>query len=111
MNCKKPVCVGTAQHVSVCCTHDYLKISCVSLFPDGCDKVVCRNNGTCMVDQYKRAYCVHSCDSLCSKRAKKDGPLCGADGVQYESSCHLRKETCKQGKTIGMAYRGKCIGE
>lgn len=75
----------------------------------GCDKVVCRNNGTCMVDQYKRAYCVHNCDSLCSKRAKKDGPLCGADGIQYESSCHLRKETCKQGKTIGMAYRGKCI--
>lgn len=75
----------------------------------GCDNVVCRKNRTCMVDRYKKAYCVSCVDCSKYSRKRKDSPVCGADGVQYTSSCHLRMETCRQGKTIGLAYKGKCI--
>ncbi|XP_068693252.1 follistatin-A-like isoform X1 [Montipora foliosa] len=72
----------------------------------GCEGVVCRKNRTCMIDQYKKAYCVSCMD--CSKLQNEGGPVCGADGLQYESSCHLRMETCRRGKAIGLAYRGNC---
>lgn len=74
----------------------------------GCEQVVCRKNRSCMVDHYKKAYCV-KCPE-CSTHHNKSGPVCGADGLQYESSCHLRWESCRQGKAIGFAYRGRCIG-
>lgn len=74
----------------------------------GCDQVVCRKNRSCMVDHYQRAYCVQCPE--CSTHHNKSGPVCGADGLQYESSCHLRRESCRQGKAIGVAYRGRCIG-
>jgi len=61
-----------------------------------------------MVDQYMRAYCV-DCKFHCPKLSKQGGPVCGADGVQYESSCHLRLQTCRQGKSIGEAYKGECV--
>ncbi|KAJ7388800.1 hypothetical protein OS493_035584 [Desmophyllum pertusum] len=71
----------------------------------GCANVECSKNRTCMVDQYKRANCV-DCNFRCSKQSR---PVCGADGVRYESNCHLRLATCRQGKAIGVAYQGECI--
>ena len=86
--------------------------SFVTLVAVGCNNVVCREkNHSCMVDQYMRAYCVDCKKLPCSKRSKEDGPLCGADGEQYDSSCHLRLQTCRQGRTIGVAYNGSCIGK
>ena len=86
--------------------------SFISLVAVGCNNVVCREkNHSCMVDQYMRAYCVDCKKLPCSKRSKEDGPLCGADGEQYDSSCHLRLQTCRQGRTIGVAYNGSCIGK
>lgn len=87
-----------------------LKLRIICFISVGCNNVVCRKNRTCMVDQYMRAYCV-DCKFHCPKLSKQGGPVCGADGVQYESGCHLRLQTCRQGKSIGEAYKGECIGE
>lgn len=90
-------------------TSDVVEIAYDGSCQSGCDNVVCRNNRTtCVVDLYNNANCVN-CDFHCSNYSKREGPLCGADGKQYESACTLRWESCRQGKTIGVAYKGDCI--
>lgn len=113
---KRPVCGTNGKTYPHEC--DLKRKACRERRPDievaydgnckiGCDQVVCRKNRSCMVDHYKRAYCVQCPE--CSTHHNKSGPVCGADGLQYESSCHLRRESCRQGKAIGVAYRGRCI--
>lgn len=76
----------------------------------GCDNVVCRKNRTCVVDVYNVPSCV-SCEALYNSKSNftRHDPICGADGVQYQNDDHLRLESCKQGKTIGVAYKGNCV--
>lgn len=63
-----------------------------------------------MVDQTNNAYCV-TCNRICPEVTSPDQYLCGNDGIVYASACHLRRATCLLGRSIGVAYEGKCISE
>lgn len=86
-----------------------LLLMCVSLFiSETCRDVFCPGSSTCVVDQTNNAYCV-TCNRICPEPTSSEQYLCGNDGVTYSSACHLRKATCLLGKSIGLAYEGKCI--
>lgn len=78
--------------------------------PETCRDVLCPGSSTCVVDQTNNAYCV-MCNRVCPEVTSPDQYLCGNDGIVYASACHLRRATCLQGKSIGVAYEGKCISE
>lgn len=84
-------------------------LMCVSLFvSETCRDVFCPGSSTCVVDQTNNAYCV-TCNRICPEPTSSEQYLCGNDGVTYSSACHLRKATCLLGRSIGLAYEGKCI--
>ncbi|XP_010212674.1 PREDICTED: follistatin-like [Tinamus guttatus] len=73
-----------------------------------CKDVLCPGSSTCVVDQTNNAYCV-TCNRNCPEPTSPEQYLCGNDGITYASACHLRKATCLLGRSIGLAYEGKCI--
>uniref|UniRef100_A0A2K5RWA7 Follistatin n=1 Tax=Cebus imitator TaxID=2715852 RepID=A0A2K5RWA7_CEBIM len=73
-----------------------------------CRDVFCPGSSTCVVDQTNNAYCV-TCNRICPEPTSSEQYICGNDGVTYSSACHLRKATCLLGRSIGLAYEGKCI--
>ena len=72
--------------------------------------VLCPGSSTCVVDQTNNAYCV-TCNRICPEVTSPEQYLCGNDGITYASACHLRRATCLLGRSIGVAYEGKCISE
>ena len=72
--------------------------------------MLCPGSSTCVVDQTNNAYCV-TCNRICPEPTSPEMYLCGNDGVTYASACHLRKATCLLGRSIGLAYEGKCISK
>ncbi|TWW60327.1 Follistatin-A [Takifugu flavidus] len=73
-----------------------------------CRDVLCPGSSTCVVDQTNNAYCV-TCNRICPEVTSPEHYLCGNDGIIYASACHLRRATCLLGRSIGVAYEGKCI--
>lgn len=80
------------------------------VFPETCRDVLCPGSSTCVVDQTNNAYCV-TCNRICPEVTSPDQYLCGNDGITYASACHLRRATCLLGRSIGVAYEGKCISK
>ncbi|UYV72545.1 FST [Cordylochernes scorpioides] len=72
-----------------------------------CDQITCRNNRTCLEDHRLRPHCVR-CRVRCAPTRR---PVCGADGVTYPSLCHLKREACKRGKAVPLAYKSPCKDE
>lgn len=77
---------------------------------ESCYDVRCPGSSTCVLDQTNNAYCV-TCNRFCLEVTSPEQYLCGNDGIVYASACHLRRATCIMGRSIGVAYEGKCIGE
>lgn len=75
-----------------------------------CRDVLCPGSSTCVVDQTNNAYCV-TCNRICPELTSPEQYLCGNDGIMYASACHLRRATCLLGRSIGVAYEGKCISK
>lgn len=75
-----------------------------------CRDVLCPGSSTCVVDQTNNAYCV-TCNRICPEVTSPEQYLCGNDGIIYASACHLRRATCLLGRSIGVAYEGKCISK
>lgn len=75
-----------------------------------CRDVLCPGSSTCVVDQTNNAYCV-TCNRICPEVTPPEQYLCGNDGIIYASACHLRRATCLLGRSIGVAYEGKCISK
>lgn len=61
----------------------------------------------CIVDQNLSPHCVR-CARNCTNIVGKGRQVCGADGVTYQSACHLREAACHKGKAIPVAYKGRC---
>ncbi|CAN0089022.1 follistatin-A-like isoform X1 [Lampetra fluviatilis] len=78
-----------------------------------CEGVPCPAGMECVLDQLNGAHCVRCGQSPCGATAissSSGGPLCGRNGVTYASACHLRRATCAQGRSIGVAHYGHCAG-
>lgn len=82
----------------------------LSFVSETCRDVLCPGSSTCVVDQNNNANCV-TCNRICPEPTSPEQYLCGNDGITYASACHLRKATCLLGRSIGLAYEGKCISK
>lgn len=76
---------------------------------DPCLKLNCNYGSECEVTRNARnatCKCVDRCysygDSIDSR------PVCGNDGVDYDSLCELRRASCQKGANILVKYYGKC---
>lgn len=77
-----------------------------------CRKVKCENGKRCLQDQNGMPHCVY-CDTKCNQGnfAIPDDPskyMCGENGRTYKSTCELKADICKEGRSIRIAYFGKC---
>lgn len=88
----------------------FTKSSAVFVPAETCRDVLCPGISTCVVDQTNNAYCV-TCNRICPEVMSPEQYLCGNDGIIYASACHLRRATCLLGRSIGVAYEGKCISK
>ncbi|GLH03637.1 Follistatin, putative [Gryllus bimaculatus] len=70
-----------------------------------CERLRCPAGKHCLLDQNLRPHCVKCAARRCPRRGHA---VCGADGVTYASSCHLRGAACLRGRAIPEAYRGPC---
>ncbi|KAK2911842.1 hypothetical protein Q8A67_003975 [Cirrhinus molitorella] len=93
---------------SKCKGHPDLEVQYQGKCKKTCRDVICPGSSTCVVDQTNNAYCV-TCNRICPEVTSPDQYLCGNDGIVYASACHLRRATCLLGRSIGVAYEGKCI--
>ncbi|KAE8746344.1 hypothetical protein FOCC_FOCC007016 [Frankliniella occidentalis] len=69
-------------------------------------KRACRRQDSNLADQNLSPHCVR-CERRCPS-AGRSRAVCGADGTNYPSPCHLREGACRAGKAIPVAYRGRC---
>lgn len=88
----------------------YRNIIPLCFVTETCNDVQCPGGLSCVVDQNNNAYCV-TCERVCPEVTSPEQYLCGNDGTVYASACHLRRATCILGRSIGIAYEGKCIGK
>ncbi|CAH8596586.1 unnamed protein product [Schistosoma turkestanicum] len=64
----------------------------------------CRWQGEkCQVDIYGQAKC--TCPEPCPPIVS---PVCGSDGVTYDSTCHLERTACQKMREIRVIYSGEC---
>ncbi|XP_035453783.2 agrin isoform X2 [Spodoptera frugiperda] len=68
---------------------------------DPCTGVTCPAGARC-VAAYGQAEC--RCPRSCQRRK----PVCGTDGREYSSVCHLDKHACDNQFNITIKYHGKC---
>lgn len=68
---------------------------------DPCRSMSCHAGAKCVViDGQAECRCARSC-----QRRK---PICGSDGKEYPSICHLEKFACENQLNITVKYNGKC---
>lgn len=71
---------------------------CVS---DPCRSMSCHSGAKCVViDGQAECRCARSC--------QRKKPICGNDGKDYLSICHLEKHSCENQLNITVKYHGKC---
>lgn len=61
---------------------------------------------TCLLDQHKRSYCLPCKINHCPD--VQGSPVCGTDGISYQSKCHLHQTACSRGGSIQIAHSGLC---
>ncbi|XP_017780550.1 PREDICTED: follistatin, partial [Nicrophorus vespilloides] len=72
-----------------------------------CDKITCPSGKHCLLDQNMTPHCV-KCTRKCPESNPSRRRVCGADGLTYPSTCHLREKACRSGTAIPLAYKGHC---
>ncbi|XP_062898155.1 follistatin-like isoform X2 [Mobula hypostoma] len=92
-----------------CKGHPELEVQYQGKCRKTCRDVLCPGSSVCVVDQTNSAYCVMCNTRICPEPSSPEQYLCGNDGITYASACHIRRATCLMGRSIGVAYEGKCI--
>ncbi|OWA50498.1 putative Follistatin-A [Hypsibius exemplaris] len=70
-----------------------------------CETVKCREDQHCIHDSDHQPYCVRCMDNCPDIYS----PMCGTDGVTYDSMCDLNRASCRnKAKNIKYAHRGEC---
>lgn len=82
-----------------------VNLICVSRFPgvNPCSHVKCTSNEECIINKYGIAAC--ECVSDCEAIVR---PVCGSDGITYDSTCHLQHSSCQFKNNVSLAYNGVC---
>ncbi|RWS09649.1 follistatin-A-like protein [Dinothrombium tinctorium] len=73
---------------------------------NSCEGVDCGPGKRCVLRHENVPTCV--CDSICSRKKRKMGKVCGTDGRTYRHSCRLLKRKCRRDSTLNIAYYGSC---
>ena len=71
-----------------------------------CSTTDCVNNGVCNFDLG-----VPRCECLAVESCPPGGlAVCGSDGGTYDSECHMRAISCRDGRDVYVQHHGKCGG-
>ncbi|GFO15883.1 follistatin-related protein 3 [Plakobranchus ocellatus] len=76
---------------------------------DECEKVNCPKFQVCVANMQGLPLCKCPSEFLCRSNRKR--AICGSDGVTYESKCHMRIASCKQGMMVRKKHRGTCTAD
>ncbi|XP_076059065.1 agrin-like isoform X2 [Oratosquilla oratoria] len=94
------------MHYESCRTRKRLSViyrgECSSV-ENPCSAVRCSGGKQCAINQYGVAMC--ECPQWCQPVVI---PVCGTDGITYNSLCHLEKEVCTRQLSVSLAYVGMC---
>ncbi|CAL1276407.1 unnamed protein product [Larinioides sclopetarius] len=67
-----------------------------------CEKKHCKFNGDCF-EESRRAVC--RCPTNCKEHYN---PVCGSDGLNYNTECQMRVDSCRKKKNIYVQHEGLC---
>ncbi|XP_065168062.1 follistatin isoform X1 [Atheta coriaria] len=84
-----------------------LSIAYYGFCQSSCDNIKCPSGKHCLLDQNLSPHCV-KCTRKCPAANPVRRRVCGADGITYPSTCHLREKACRHGAAIPVAYKGAC---
>ncbi|XP_053610410.1 agrin-like isoform X5 [Plodia interpunctella] len=68
---------------------------------DPCTGVTCPTGARCVVTNNQP-------ECRCARSCQRRKPVCGTDGKEYPSVCHLDKHACENQLNITVKYHGKC---
>ncbi|XP_060806535.1 agrin-like [Amyelois transitella] len=68
---------------------------------DPCTSVTCPTGAKCVVTNGQP-------ECRCARSCQRRKPVCGTDGKEYPSVCHLDKHACENQLNITVKYHGKC---
>lgn len=71
-----------------------------------CGKVKCPRFQVCVANMQGLPLCKCPSEFLCRSNRKR--AICGTDGITYDSKCHMRIASCKQGMMVRKKHRGVC---
>ncbi|RWS29760.1 agrin-like protein [Leptotrombidium deliense] len=76
------------------------------LLSNPCSNLKCKANQECNIDRFGVASCI--CPLSCPLVMK---PVCGSDGVTYDSECDLQRESCLNETEVSVVHRSACDSE
>ncbi|GBP15492.1 Agrin [Eumeta japonica] len=68
---------------------------------DPCRGLVCPAGARCSVTEGQP-------ECRCPRSCQRRKPVCGSDGKEYASACHLDKHACDNQLNVTVRYQGKC---